>query len=104
MSWIALLMAGIMEIVGVIMMKKQVESGKKIFILFLALCFLVSFGFLSLAMREIPMGIAYPVWTGIGAVGGVLVGILFFKEDKSMAKFFFLSLIIISSIGLKIIS
>ncbi|ARJ55717.1 DMT family transporter [Campylobacter cuniculorum] len=104
MSWIYLIIAGFMEILGVIVMKKFVLSGKKILILVLMFLFMLSFGFLSLAMRELSMGIAYAVWTGIGAAGGVICGVLFFKESKSILKFILLSLIIICSIGLKFIS
>lgn len=104
MSWFFLTLAGILEIFGVITMKKLVATGQKIFILALALIFMSSFGFLSLAMQEISMATAYAIWTGIGAGGGVLVGIFFFKENKSFLKLLFLSLIIISSIGLKALS
>ena len=104
MSWIYLIIAGFMEILGVIVMKKFVLSGKKILILVLMFLFMLSFGFLSLAMRELSMGIAYAVWTGIGAAGGVICGDLFFKESKSVLKFILLSLIIICSVGLKFIS
>lgn len=104
MSWIYLLIAGFIEVLGVIVMKQLVLSGRKIFIFILVLLFMLSFGFLSLAMRELSMGTAYAVWTGIGAAGGVICGILFFKESKSVLKLVFLTLIIICSIGLKLIS
>jgi len=104
MSWIFLLIAGCLEIFGVITMKKLVSTGKKIFLLVILVQFALSFGFLSLAMREIPMATAYAIWTGIGAGGGVIVGILFFKENKSFAKLFFLFLILASSVGLKLLS
>ncbi|MFQ6342395.1 DMT family transporter [Campylobacter sp. VTCC 70190] len=104
MSWIFLLIAGCLEIFGVITMKKLVSTGKKIFLLVILVQFALSFGFLSLAMREISMATAYAIWTGIGAGGGVIVGILFFKENKSFAKLFFLFLILASSVGLKLLS
>lgn len=104
MSWIYLLIAGFIEVLGVIVMKQLVLSGRKIFIFILVLLFMLSFGFLSLSMRELSMGTAYAVWTGIGAAGGVICGILFFKESKSVLKLVFLTLIIICSIGLKLIS
>ena len=104
MSWIFLILAGCVEILGIIAMKQLILTGKKIFILALALIFMASFGLLSQAMQEISMATAYAIWTGIGAGGCVIVGILFFKEGKSFLKLLFLSFIIVSSIGLKILS
>lgn len=104
MSWIYLILAGLMEIIGVINMKKLITTGRKIFIFGIFIQFSLSFGFLSLSMQGISMSTAYAIWTGIGAAGGVIVGIIFFKEDKSMAKLFFLALIIASSIGLKLVA
>lgn len=102
--WICLFLAGCVEIVGVIMMKKVVSSNNKIFLLGLFICFAFSFSLLSVAMKGISMGVAYAIWTGIGAGGGVVAGILFFNENKSLAKLFFVALIIFSSIGLKLLS
>lgn len=104
MSWFFLFLAGCMEIIGVIAMKKLINTGKEIFLLAILVQFSLSFSFLSLAMREISMGIAYAIWTGIGAGGGVVVGILLFKESKNILKFFFLGLILVSSIGLKLLA
>lgn len=104
MSWIFLFLAGCMEIVGVFSMKKFVLSGRKIFILAILFAFMISLSFLSLAMQDISMGVAYSIWTGIGAGGGVIMGILFFKESKSFAKIFFITLIIVSAIALKALS
>ncbi len=104
LAWIYLVLAGCMEIAGVFAMKKFVITKQKIFLLAIMFQFMLSFGFLSLAMRDIPMGTAYAIWTGIGAGGGVAIGILFFKESKSLIKLFFIFLIIISSIGLKLLS
>lgn len=99
--WIALLVAGIVEIFGVWVMKKIIDTKKKVYILFFILGFAASFSCLSFAMREISMGVAYAIWTGIGAAGGVLVGIVFFNEDKSFLKLFCVGVIIASSMGLK---
>ena len=104
MSWFFLFLAGCMEILGVIAMKKLVLTKRKIYLLAILMQFSLSFGFLSLAMREISMVTAYAIWTGIGAAGGVIVGVVFFKESKSLMKLFFLGLILASSVGLKWIS
>ncbi len=57
-----------------------------------------------MAMQGIAMATAYAIWTGIGAAGGVLVGVVFFKESKNAKKLFFIALIIISVVGLKALS
>ncbi|MCX2683040.1 SMR family transporter [Campylobacter sp. MIT 21-1685] len=101
MSWIYLFVASLMEIIGIVVMKYFILSGKRIFIPLLALIFLISFSFLSWAMQELSMATAYALWTGIGAGGGVIITTFLFKEEKNFTKFFFLSLIIVSSIGLK---
>ncbi|WP_394954127.1 DMT family transporter [uncultured Helicobacter sp.] len=103
LAWICLILAGIMEIAGVFSMKKFSDTNNKIFLLAITFAFLMSFGLLSVAMREIPMSSAYAIWTGIGAGGGVIVGIVLFGESKSPSKLFFLLLVIGSSIGLKLV-
>jgi quaternary ammonium compound-resistance protein SugE len=59
---------------------------------------------LTKATRTIPLGTAYPVWTGIGAVGTVLIGIFLFKEPVSFARIFFIVTLIASVVGLKMVS
>lgn len=59
--------------------------------------------FLSRAVKTIPLGTAYPVWTGIGAVGTVIIGILVFREPVSFWRIFFITTLIISIVGLKLI-
>lgn len=103
MSWVYLFIAGCLEVVGVIMLKKYSLSGAKIFLLGIFAQFILSFSFLSLAMQGIAMATAYAIWTGIGAAGGVAVSILFFGESKSAKKLFFITLIIASVVGLKLV-
>lgn len=100
--WIMLLAAGLMEIFGVIVMKRFVD-GEKLYLLAIIGCFALSFTCLSVAMQEISMGVAYAIWTGIGAAGGVIVGVVFYKEDRSFLKLLCVCVIIITSIGLKAI-
>lgn len=104
MSWAFLFIAGCFEIAGVAIMKQFALTGKRVFILALFFQFALSFACLSLAMQGISMSVAYAIWTGIGAAGGVLVGIFFYKESKNFAKIFFLALVIISSMGLKFLA
>lgn len=69
----------------------------------IVLTFGLGFVFLALAMRDIPLGTAYAIWTGLGAAGAVLMGILFFKESAGWKRIIFLLFIIAGAVGLKII-
>ena len=100
--WAMLLAAGVMEIFGVIVMKRFVD-GKRLYLLAIIGCFGLSFTCLFIAMQEISMGVAYAIWTGIGAAGGVIVGVVFYKEDRSLLKLVCVCVIIASSVGLKAI-
>ncbi|RKQ35500.1 DMT family transporter [Oceanobacillus halophilus] len=104
MDWIMLIIAGAGEVAGV-MGINQVNKKKNFasFVLLFA-GFIISFLFLSLSMQTISMGTAYAVWTGIGASGSVLVGMLFFGESKDWKRLFFILLIISAVVGLKLIS
>lgn len=101
MSWIWLLLAGLMEICWAIGLKYTDSFTKFWPSVFTASLMLFSFYLLSLALETIPLGTAYAIWTGIGATGVVLVGILFFNEPYSMARLFYIFLILIGIIGLK---
>ena len=68
------------------------------------LCLVLSMFLLAKAVQTLPIGTAYPVWTGIGAVGTVLLGIFFFNEPVTFWRIFFISTLIISVIGLKMVS
>ncbi|MBK2000572.1 multidrug efflux SMR transporter [Campylobacter sp. LH-2024] len=104
MAWIFLIIAGICEIIGVIIMKKYVNTHAKKYLLALIVCFMCSFMSLSLSMQSIAMSIAYAIWTGIGAVGSVVVGVVLFKESKNFLKLFFILVILVSTIALKLLS
>ena len=83
--------------------EKIQPKRRKDFLLGMGIQFALSFSFLSLAMQEIAMATAYAIWTGIGAAGGVAVSILFFGESKSLKKLFFVALIIVAVVGLKLV-
>lgn len=104
MGWTFLIIAGIFEI-GFSITLKLSEGFTK---LVPSVCFLVfaslSFYFLQRAIATIPIGTAYSVWTGIGAVGTVILGILFFGEPASFGRIFFLCTLIGSIVGLKLIA
>ncbi|MDA3129994.1 DMT family transporter [Aliibacillus thermotolerans] len=103
MAWVYLVIASFGEIFGVIFISLYVRKKTVGRLLLLILSFAGGFFFLSLAMQEIPLGTAYAIWTGLGAVGAVLVGILFFQESAGWKRLLFLSFIIAGAVGLKIL-
>ena len=104
MAWVYLIAAGIMEWGWPIGLKLGVaESGLRSGWIGFAAVFMVASGALLLiAQKTIPMGTAYAVWTGIGAVGAFILGILIFGEPATLARFLFVGPIIIGIVGLKI--
>ena len=68
------------------------------------ICMILSFYFLSLALKNLPLGTAYAIWTGIGTIGTVVFGIIFFKEPVSLIRFICTAFIIFGITGLKLIS
>ena len=104
MSWIILILAGLMEVAGVTGMS-LIGQGKKISgWLTLLIGFPISLALLSMAMETIPLGVSYAVWTGIGTVGSTLIGIIFYKESASYKRIMYLSMIIIAVIGLRLVT
>ena len=105
MAWILLIIAGLFEI-GWPLGFKLASMHSKYFIWFIGLSILsmgLSGYFLYLAQKSIPIGTAYVVWTGIGAIGTVLLGILFFHDSANIFRLLFLSLILIGIVGLKLV-
>ncbi|MHA6260154.1 DMT family transporter [Sporosarcina sp. CAU 1771] len=102
MAWIFLVIASFGEILGVLCINIFNEKRSLKNLLLMVLSFSFGFLFLALAMKEIPMGTAYAIWTGLGAAGAVLMGILFFKEPAGWKRIGFLSLIVAGAVGLKI--
>ncbi|WP_224490834.1 DMT family transporter [Robertkochia flava] len=107
MNWILLIIAGLFEVAFAACLGKAKEvSGTEAawwYTGFL-ICLSVSMLLLVKVSRELPIGTAYAVWTGIGAVGTVLVGIIFFKEPATFWRLFFISTLIASIVGLKLVS
>ncbi|MCQ4088097.1 multidrug efflux SMR transporter [Saccharibacillus sp. JS10] len=104
MAWIALVLAGCVEVIGVIALK-QVSMRKSLrsFALLFA-SFVSSFSLLTFAMQHIPMGTAYAIWTGIGTVGGAMVGMFMYGEPKEARRLLFIAMILSAAVGLKLIS
>lgn len=104
MAWFYLFLASFGEIFGMATINLFIEK-KNLFRLFLVIItFTFGFFFLALAMNEIPLATAYAVWTGLGATGAVIVGIVFFKEPVNTLRILFLTLIIAGAVGLRVVS
>jgi paired small multidrug resistance pump len=104
MTWFFLILAGCMEVVGVIGITKVNQSPSVKSYSILVGGFLLSFIFLFLAMKGIAMSTAYAVWTGIGTVGSALVGMFMYGESRNKPRIMFIALIIVSVVALKIVS
>lgn len=104
MSWTLLVLAGLLEVVWAIGLK-YTEGFTKLWPSVLTLAAMgVSFYLLSLAMRSIPLGTAYAVWVGIGAVGAAIAGMIIFKEPATILRIVSLLLVIGGIVGLKVSS
>jgi len=104
LAWTALLVAGLLEVGWATSMKLSngfTRLGPTVATFVLMI---ISFGLLSFAMRFLPLGTAYTVWTGIGAVGSALVGILIMKESSDPVRLICLGLILAGIIGLRLTS
>lgn len=103
MAWIYLLVAGLSEIGWPLGLKLSQTTNHKIpWILFAVVSMTVSGLFLWLAQKSIPVGTAYAVWTGIGAVGTFIIGILLFKDPATIMRILSMTLIVIGLVGLKL--
>jgi len=104
MAWIYLLIAGFMEIGWPLGLKySQTQEGSKFWwILFAVMSMAASGIFLWLAQKTIPMGTAYAIWTGIGAAGAFILGILLFKDPAGFFRIASATLIVLGIVGLKL--
>jgi quaternary ammonium compound-resistance protein SugE len=104
MAWIYLVIAGLFEVGFTTSLKfsnnfTNVKWSAAFFI-----CISLSFFFLNQSIQKIPLGTAYAVWTGIGAVGTAIIGIFYFSEPSDFWRVFFIMMLIGSIIGLKLVS
>ena len=104
MSWLYLLLAGLFEIGFTTCLKLSASFTRLWPSLGFLLCAAASFWLLTRAIQTIPLGTAYAVWTGIGAFGTALIGIFVFGEPATALRLVFLTLLIGSIIGLKLVS
>ncbi|UFH36023.1 DMT family transporter [Flavobacterium acetivorans] len=107
MSWILLILGGLFEVGFASCLGKAKETSGMVstyWMLGFLACLSISMVLLYKATQELPIGTAYAVWTGIGAVGTVIVGIFIFKEPATFWRIFFLTTLIASIVGLKFVS
>lgn len=107
MNWILLIIAGLFEVFFAFCLGKAKETtGNEMYLWYVAFAvsILASMGLLIKVLQTLPIGTVYIVWTGIGAVGTVLLGIIVFKEPVTFLRMFFLSTLIGSIVGLKLVS
>lgn len=102
MSWILLIVAGLLEVAWATGLKYTDGLTKLLPTVLTIVAMLASVGLLGLATRDLPIGTAYGVWVGIGAVGAGLLGIVLFGEAATPARLFFMGLMIVAIIGLKV--
>ena len=103
-AWLALLLAGLLEIGWALGLKYSDGLTRVWPTLATAIAIILSFGLMALALRSVPFGTAYAVWTGIGAAGSVIIGMALFGEPADFARVACLTLIIAGMIGLKLAS
>src|SRR5678809_352615 len=103
LAWVLLLVAGLLEIVWAVSMKASEGFTKHQFTTITLVAAGLSFWLLGLALRQLPVGTAYAVWTGIGAVGATVLGIALFGESASAARIGCIALILFGILGLKLL-
>lgn len=104
MPWIILFIAGLFEIAWAVGLKYSDGFSKLWPSVFTVVCMIISMGLLAYAVKHLPVGTAYAIWTGIGAVGTAILGIILFEESKEFIRIFFIFLIIVGIVGLKLFS
>ncbi|GAB3210892.1 multidrug efflux SMR transporter [Marinactinospora endophytica] len=103
MAWGILIVAGLLEIVWSLALKKAEGLTRPFWAVFGVAVAMISLGMLSYALRDLPVGTAYAVWVGIGAVGVAVVGMLFLREPVSRTRLLGLGAIIVGAVGLNLV-
>lgn len=102
MAWVMLIIAGLLEVCWAVGLKYTEGFTKPLPTVLTVLAIIASMVLLSLAARSLPIGTAYAVWVGIGALGAAILGIVLFQEPVSALRVFFLAMLLTSIIGLKL--
>jgi quaternary ammonium compound-resistance protein SugE len=104
MAWLSLLMAGVLEIVWILALKYSdgfTRLGPSIVML---VSIAASFALLGLSLKSVPFGTAYAVWTGIGAAGAVIAGVMLFGEPADAGRIGCLIMIVTGTVGLRLVT
>lgn len=104
MYWIILFIAGLFEIAWAVGLKYTEGFSRLWPSVFTILSMIISMGLLAYSVKHLPIGTAYAVWTGIGAVGTAILGMILFNESRELVRIFFILLIVIGIVGLKLFS
>jgi quaternary ammonium compound-resistance protein SugE len=104
MAWLFLVIAGIFEVVWAVLLKYSNGFTRLVPSILTIAGMIISFFFLSLSLKSLPIGNAYAIWTGIGAIGTVILGILLFDDPATPARLALIGLILVGIIGLKLTS
>jgi quaternary ammonium compound-resistance protein SugE len=104
MAWIYLIIAGLFEMGWAIGLKYTQSFTKLVPSVFTIICMIISLYLLSLSLKTLPIGTAYTIWTGIGAIGTVLFGMLFLGESREWIRLVFILFIVVGIVGLKVVS
>ncbi|GLH30702.1 MULTISPECIES: quaternary ammonium compound efflux SMR transporter SugE [Pseudomonas] len=102
MSWIILFFAGLFEVGWAVGLKYTDGFTRPLPTVLTVGAMVISLGLLGLAMKELPLGTAYAIWTGVGAVGTVIAGIILFGESMALVRLVSVALIVTGLIGLKV--
>lgn len=103
MEWIMLLIAALLEVTWAVTMKMSEGFSRPVFSVVTAVGYLASALFLSMALKKLPLGTAYAMWTGFGIVGTSVLGVILFHEGLSAPQVFCIVLIVAGIVGLKIL-
>lgn len=104
MAWLYLVIAGVFEVVWAISLKFSNGFTRLVPSIVTVIGMIVSFYFLASATKTLPIGTAYAAWTGIGAVGAIIIGTMFLDEPISLTRILFMVLILVGVLGLKFTS
>jgi len=104
MGWLYIIIASVFEISWAIGLKYSEGFSQLNASIFTIIAMVLSYVFLALGVKQIPVGTAYAVWTGIGAVGVAIYGMLYFNESKEILRIMFILLIVTGVIGLRLTS
>ncbi|WP_435921016.1 DMT family transporter [Paenibacillus sp. DYY-L-2] len=102
MAWVLLVLAGVGEVIGVAGINRLNRYRDIKSFALMAGGFILSLGLLSIAMKSIPMGTAYAIWTGMGTVGSTLAGMFLYGESKDWKRLLFIAMVLAAAVGLKL--